>query len=200
MPSQSFLPTESQAKQPFELVHIDVFLLPVVFYHKYKYFLTFLNDCTSHGWITMLKSKSDTNKAIWQFVAMVKNQFQFLIGAFMTDFGGEFKSFDLTNFFKDLGIAICTSVPHIHQQNGCAECFNRAIMEKAQAICLDACIPESWWEFAVLHAMHLYNRTPVRCIDCLMRSLSTRHLMCHTYMSLDVELTSSSLKKSILIN
>ena len=35
-------------------------------------------------------------------------------------------------------------------------------MDKAQAICLDACIPQSWWEFAVLHAIHLYNQTPVK--------------------------------------
>ena len=35
-------------------------------------------------------------------------------------------------------------------------------MDKAQAICLDACFPQSWWEFAVLHAVHLYNQTPMR--------------------------------------
>ena len=38
-------------------------------------------------------------------------------------------------------------------------------MEKAQAMRLHACLPQSWWEFAVLHAVHLYNRTPVYCID-----------------------------------
>jgi len=35
-------------------------------------------------------------------------------------------------------------------------------MDKAQALRLDACLPQSWWEFAVLHAVHLYNRTPIR--------------------------------------
>ena len=38
-------------------------------------------------------------------------------------------------------------------------------MEKTQAMHLDACLPQSWWEFAVLHAVHLYNRTLVRRID-----------------------------------
>ena len=61
MPLQSFSPTESQAKQPFELAHMDLKLLPVVSYHKYKHLLTFLDDCASHDRITMLKSKSDTN-------------------------------------------------------------------------------------------------------------------------------------------
>ena len=36
------------------------------------------------------------------------------------------------------------------------------IMDKAQALHLDACLPQSWWEFAVLHAVHLYNQTPMR--------------------------------------
>ena len=38
------------------------------------------------------------------------------------------------------------------------------IMDKAQAMCLEACIPQSWWEFAVLHATHCYNRMPVWCL------------------------------------
>ena len=37
-------------------------------------------------------------------------------------------------------------------------------MDKAQALCLDACLPQSWWEFAVLHAVHPYNQTPIRCL------------------------------------
>ena len=38
----------------------------------------------------------------------------------------------------------------------------RTVMDKAQAMCLEACILQSWWEFAVLHATHCYNRTPIR--------------------------------------
>ena len=34
-------------------------------------------------------------------------------------------------------------------------------MDKAQALRLDACLPPSWWEFAVNTATHLYNCTPV---------------------------------------
>jgi transposase InsO family protein len=58
----------------------------------------------------------------------------------MIDAGGEFKSNKLRMFLKELGINILTSVPHMHQQNGCAERFIRTIVEKAQAIRLEACI------------------------------------------------------------
>src|ERR1700689_4007692 len=80
----------------------------------------------------------------------------------MSDFGGGYKSHEFDNLLKILGIKIRTSVPHIHQQNGHAEHFNRTLMDKAQALRLDACLPQSWWEFAVNTATHLYNCTPVR--------------------------------------
>jgi hypothetical protein len=35
------------------------------------------------------------------------------------------------------------------------------IMNKAQSMRFDAYIPQSWWEFAVMHATHVYNRTPM---------------------------------------
>jgi transposase InsO family protein len=76
--------------------------------------------------------------------------------------GGEFKSKGLRTFLKELGINILTSVPHMHQQNGRAERFIRTIVEKAQAIRLEACIPQNWWEFAVNYAVHVYNRTPLK--------------------------------------
>ena len=35
-------------------------------------------------------------------------------------------------------------------------------MEKAQAIRLESCLPQNWWEFAVNHAVHVYNCTPLK--------------------------------------
>ena len=54
---------------------------------------------------------------------MVKTQHNVLICEFMIDTGGEFKSTELTVSLKELGINILTSVPHMDQQNGCAEWF-----------------------------------------------------------------------------
>ena len=53
-------------------------------------------------------------------------------------------------------------MPHMPQQNGRAEHFNQTLMEKAQALQFGACLPQNWWEFTVEHAVHLYNRMPIK--------------------------------------
>ena len=35
------------------------------------------------------------------------------------------------------------------------------VMDKSEAMCHEACIPESWWEFLIAHATHVYNCTPL---------------------------------------
>jgi hypothetical protein len=35
-------------------------------------------------------------------------------------------------------------------------------MDKSQAIRLESCAPQSWWEFTVDCAIHVYNRTPIQ--------------------------------------
>jgi hypothetical protein len=110
----------------------------------------------------LLRRKSEADPVIRQFIAMVKNQFNKVIHEFMIDAGGEFKSKGLRTFLKELGINTLTSASHMHQQNGRAERFIRTIVEKAQAIRLEACIPQNWWEFAVNYTVHVYNRTPLK--------------------------------------
>jgi transposase InsO family protein len=123
--------------------------------------MSFVNDRTSHAWITLLKKKSDTALAFEQFVAIIENQFSVTIKKWQIDGGGEFRSGKTLDFLLQKGIKVLKSLLHEQQQNGRAERFNRTIWDKAQALRFQACLPESWWEFAVTHALYLYNRTPV---------------------------------------
>jgi len=61
----------------------------------------------------------------------------------------------------DNGILSETSVPHMHQQNGHAECLNCTIMDKMQSMCFHACRTDTMWEFSWDHAIHVYNRTSI---------------------------------------
>ena len=77
----------------------------------------------------------------------------------------EYTSKQFIDLLKDHGIKITQSVPYTPQQNGRAERFNRTIAEKANAMRFHAHLPQSWWEFAVSHSVHLYNRTPMSRLE-----------------------------------
>ena len=128
---QPFEDSTSRASRPFELIHSDLKELPVLSYHHFKFFVTFLDDYTSHSWIVLLKKKSDMARAIDDFLAMIHTQYTCIVKTFMTDAGGEYKSLDLSCKLKELGILSRTSVPHMHQQNGRAERLNKTLIEKA---------------------------------------------------------------------
>ena len=78
------------------------------------------------------------------------------------DCGGEFMAGELQQFFTSRGVIHQTSVPHTPQQNGRAERFNRTLLEKAEAIRHNACLPKSFWQDAVETALHIYNRQHMR--------------------------------------
>jgi len=65
----------------------------------------------------------------------------------------------------DRGIEILQSIPYAHQQNGRAERIIRTLTEKAETMRHQACLPQSWWQFSVEHAVHVYNRTPQRRLN-----------------------------------
>ena len=116
--------SQSCATSPFALIHSDLKELPVLSYHWYKFFITFLVDFTSYCWISLLQ-KSD---AIDSFLTLVKNKYQTTVKEFMTDASSEYKSLELQDKLRKQGIMIRMSIPHMHQQNGHAEHLNRTLI------------------------------------------------------------------------
>ena len=64
---------------------------------------------------------------------------------------------ELKMFFTSKKVTHQTSVPHTPQQHGHAERFNQTLLEKTEAICHNACLPNSFWKGAVETALHIYN-------------------------------------------
>ena len=162
MTNKSFPTSEKRATEPFELIHSDLKSFPVESYRKYKYSIVFYDDYTSHAWTINLRTKDAALPATKQFIAMVETKYQARVINWKSDAGGEYTSRAFTEMLKDKGITIIRSVPHAHQQNGRAERIIRTLMEKAETMRLQACLPQSYWEFALDYATHIYNRTPMR--------------------------------------
>jgi IS30 family transposase len=157
MASKPYPSSSTRATSAFELIHSDLKEVTVGSYHRNHYFVTFIDDYSSHTWITLLRKKSDAHQAMLTFKATVETQYNAKIRRWRFDGGGEFLR--LEDHIKKLRIEVEKSLPHEQQQNGRAERFNRTIWDKAQSLHFDACLRNSWWEFCVEHALHFYNRT-----------------------------------------
>jgi hypothetical protein len=57
MPASSHPPSATRVKAAFECIHSDLESSPVESYHKYKYFVSFLDDFSSFTWIVLLWDK-----------------------------------------------------------------------------------------------------------------------------------------------
>jgi len=112
------------------------------------------------SWIKPLWTKDQALPATKEFIKYVQNQHSTSIKGWMSNAGGEYKLKAFGQLMRDHGIHVYESVPHTPQQNGRAERFIRTLMNKAQVMRLHACLPDSYWEFTVQHAVHVYNCTP----------------------------------------
>jgi len=131
---RSFPENSACATHPFQQIHSDLKEFVVQLYQKYKYYISFLDDNSSHSWISLLKKKSDAKATSKQFIAMVKTQYNAIIGEWMTDNGGEYIDKDYVKLLKDEGIKIQQSVPAQPQMNGRVEHFNHTINEKVALV------------------------------------------------------------------
>ena len=108
-----------------------------------------------------LRSKAAAITAAKDFLELVRVQYNAQVKGWMSDAGGEYKSDAFDRALLEKGIIINQGAPWTPMQNGRAERLMRTLMDKAKAMRHQACIPQSWWEFAFAHATHVYNCTPV---------------------------------------
>src|SRR5258705_1646660 len=99
MHSNPFPSSPSHATQPLELVHSDLHgPLPVRTREGYRYWMTFIDDATSHHAVMQLKRKSDafeafkTYKAFKTYNTFAENHFQTKMKELQDDKEGEYMS------------------------------------------------------------------------------------------------------------
>jgi hypothetical protein len=64
-----------RAEKPFDLVHLDLWISPIVSVSGYKYYLVILDDCTHYLWMFPLKLTSDTFIILSNFFAYEKQSY-----------------------------------------------------------------------------------------------------------------------------
>ena len=147
------------------MVHCDLVEFPVESYYQHKYCLTIIDDYSGYGTICLLCLKSDTAVAFQTWVTRAEKQMSHSLLRVRSNRGGEFLANTFRTFLRSKGVKHQLSVADHPQQNGCAERFNRTLLEKEETMRHASCLPKNLWNFALDTAVHVYNRTPMRCLD-----------------------------------
>ncbi len=156
MTSGLFRGSDSISEHPLELVHSDLhgpLLLPQA--EGYRYWMTFIDDCTKLQAVMYLRRKSDAFEAFKTFKAYAETPaYNAKIKAVQDDKAGEYMSAAFHKFMDQCGIARRHSTRNRPQQNGVAERANRTISDHVTAMLNEAKLPASFWALAVTAFVH----------------------------------------------
>jgi hypothetical protein len=106
------------SKTPFERIHSDLHEVPCLTSSGYRYWLTFIDDCSRYAWIYLLKRKSKAFDAFKLFKAMVEKQYDAVICFFHEDKGGEYIGHKWDAFCGEHGIRREHTTRATPQQSG----------------------------------------------------------------------------------
>ncbi|GKA47668.1 putative RNA-directed DNA polymerase [Tanacetum coccineum] len=145
----SYSPSENKVAVPFMKVHSDVWgPARISTPNGYRYFVTFIDECTRMVWVSLLKHK-DEDLSVY----------------FQENFTREYVNQEMKRFCEENSIRHQTSCANTPQQNGLAERRNKQILEIVRASLFDMKVPRQYWGEAVRTAAYVMNRTPSRVID-----------------------------------
>nr|KYP39292.1 Retrovirus-related Pol polyprotein from transposon TNT 1-94 [Cajanus cajan] len=151
---------------PFALIHSDVWgPSPKSSSLGFRWFVTFVDDCTRMTWVFVLKQKNEVFQTFQVFHQMIQTQYSAKMCILRSDNGGEYVNQQFRNYFQKHGLIHETTCPQTPQQNGIAERKNRHILETTRALLLGAHVPSHYWVDAVTTAVYLINRMPSKVLD-----------------------------------
>lgn len=118
----SFQPSISRSKDPFSLLHCDIwgpYRVPT--YNNKRFFVTIVDDYSGFTWLFLIQFKSEVIVVLRDFLTRIQNLFSTSVKVLRTDNGCEFFSHEFKSLMSTLGILHQTSCVYTPQQNGVVE-------------------------------------------------------------------------------
>ena len=159
--------SDARATDPLFVVHTDICgpLPEADMGTGALYFLSFIDDYSSHAAVYLLQTKDQALNSFRQYKAWAENYTGYRIKHLHSDGGGEYISSQFTTYLHIEGIHRQITVARTPQQNGKAERFNRTIMESVRSMLHATGLPAKFWGDAVMTAVYLCNRLPTRALN-----------------------------------
>jgi Reverse transcriptase (RNA-dependent DNA polymerase)/Integrase core domain len=156
-PSQA----QTRAEHPVELIHTDVCGPFPSNREGFRYFISFIDDCTRLATVYFMKKKSEAIDMFLHYQAWAEKQTGNKIKALRSDGGGEYDSGQFKRVLQQQGILRQVSAPYSQQQNGVSERWNRTVVESARTMLTQARLTTAdYWTDAISTATHVRNRMP----------------------------------------
>ncbi|MEM7213687.1 MAG: radical SAM protein [Pseudomonadota bacterium] len=124
-----------------------------------------MDDYSHMTFVYFLRSKSEVDKRVRDFVEFVEGQTGDKVKHLRSDNGGEYGSATLRDHLGQQGIAFEKTEPYTPQQNGVAERTNSVLMNKARCMMQCMTVPTKFWADALATAVHIRNITPSAGLD-----------------------------------
>lgn len=148
------------AKQPFEIIHLDLWgPSPVVSREGYRYYAAIV-DHTRYTWFIPLVLKSQLLEQFVWFFNMVKQNFNFPIKCIRSDARDEFTSSAFIKILASKGIRRHLSCPYTPEQNGIVERKHDHIGGVGRCFLHQAGLTLKFWSYVFNSAVFTINCLP----------------------------------------
>jgi hypothetical protein len=139
-------------------MHLDVwgkFLVQSI--DKNQYFIGLIDNHTRYVTIEGLSLKGDATHKVKDYISSLKVHGK-IPRMIRCDEGSKFLSRDLTNWLKQEGITLQTTVAYSPSQNGVAERMNHTLVELTRTMVNGCELPKFLWELVIKHTAYLWNQ------------------------------------------
>ena len=123
--------------------------LPTPSYGNSRYVLTFIDDFSRYCWVYFLNLKSEVFKTFKVYKALFENACGKKIKVLRTENGKEYVNKNFQQLYEECRIQMQHYVPYTPQQNGVAECKNRALKEMATCMMEEKDLKTKLWDEAI---------------------------------------------------
>ena len=128
---------------------------------KWKWYISFVDDCVRHGNVLFMKQTSEAARKIKEHLTKIHRHFGKWPKWMRIDNEKELINDEIKTWAAERGITLETTAPYSPSQNGVAERFNRTLLELACAMLIAKNLSTFLWDEPV--TCKLYTKPFINC-------------------------------------